>query len=132
LEQRREARLDVFVISIGPPLLVENNKHIGKLRALEVRLVREVKVLNQFFAANVNAFERYMKAQSTLGEWTHSTRDPKNGLSGCEHSRLAVVQSTDCKKCSPALERIAQINRPMRLFLCFVEKILILLIGAFQ
>jgi hypothetical protein len=48
LEQRREARLDVFVISIGPPLLVENNEHIGKLRALEVRLVREVKVLNQF------------------------------------------------------------------------------------
>jgi hypothetical protein len=45
----REARLDVFVISIGPPLLVENNEHIGKLRALEVRLVREVKVLNQFF-----------------------------------------------------------------------------------
>jgi hypothetical protein len=49
-----------------------------------------------------------MKAYSTFEEWTHSTKDPKNGLSGSEHSRFAVVQSTIANLVQE-LERIAQL-----------------------
>ncbi len=64
MKEQRGARLGSkrsFSSRPSPPHGKTTND-FGKLRALEVRLVREVKVLNQFFAANVNAFERYMKA----------------------------------------------------------------------
>jgi hypothetical protein len=48
---RREARLEAFVFYRPSPPRGKTTNAFGKLRALEVRLVREVKVLNLFSVA---------------------------------------------------------------------------------
>ncbi len=91
-----------FRLSSSPDDTCGRREKPDKKRALEVRLVREVQVLNLKFIFG-GVFEKAsrhtvfanacMKAKARGTDWTQSCRDPKNRLSG--HGGNAVmVQGT--------------------------------------